>query len=236
MSVGESSAAERARAGVRDAAGARTADSARAGLFALFLLLVAWKSYSLATGNFRIQETWSAWQYAQAFPQDLLLFTALYVAWDLWLRRRGRGGLAATIAVALLLVLFQCVDSRMKVRFLHPLSWQWVRYAIDEARTLGPDYRVFTGGSYWMLALASLAALLLAFCSPWIVVARAFAAGLGVIERRLFLPLIARFALVPLILAVFLIPAQPYGLNRNFVLASVLPIDRPRSQMKKIRK
>ena len=215
-----------AQKSAEDPARSRIAASGRAGLFALLVLFVGWKCYSLATGNFRIQETWSAWQYAQTFPQDLFLFTLLFVVWDLLLKRLGRGGLACLIVICFFLVLFQCVDSRMKVRFLHPLTWQWVRYAIDEARTLGPDYMVFTGGSYWMLALASLGALLIAFFSPWIVLLRALAAGLGVLERGLRLPIIARVLLVPLCVAVFLTPAQPYGLQRNFVLASLLAIDK----------
>src|SRR5690349_6847336 len=127
----------------------RTTASGRAGILALFFLLVAWKGYSLASGNFRIQEAWSGWNYALAFLQDLFVFALFAVAWELLLSKRGRAGLAATIAVAFLLCLFQCVDARMKVRFLHPLSTQWLRYALDEAATIGPDYTVFTGGAYW---------------------------------------------------------------------------------------
>ncbi|HTF87217.1 MAG TPA: LTA synthase family protein [Planctomycetota bacterium] len=211
----------------RDSSPSRTMASGRAGLFTLLVLLVGWKSYSLASGNFRIQETWSSWQYLQAFPQDLFVFALLFVGWEMFLSKRGRTGLAVTIALVFLLCLFQLVDARMKVRFLHPLSWQWMRYALDEARTIGPDYTVFTGGTYWMLALGSFAALLVAFCSPWIVGLRWIADLLGRIERALRLRLVARILLVPLALCVFLVPAQPYGLHRNFVLASILPIDKP---------
>ena len=205
----------------------RTTSSGRAGLFTLLLLLVAWKSYSLASGNFRIQETWPAWQYALAFPQDLFVFAFVYVVWDLLLSKRRRVGLAITIVVAFVLCFFQCVDARMKVRFLHPLSFEWLRYAIDEARTIGPDYVVFTGGSYWMLALASFGALLVAFAAPWIIGLRTLAQMLGSIERQLRLRVVARALFLPLAISVFLVPAQPYGLHRNFVLATILPIDKP---------
>lgn len=205
----------------------RTTASGRAGLFTLLVLLVGWKSYSLASGNFRIQESWSYWQYALSFPQDLFVFAFLYVTWDLLLSKRGRAGLAITLVVAFILCLFQCVDARMKVRFLHPLSFEWLRYAIAEARTIGPDYIVFTGGTYWMLALVSFGALLVAFASPWIVLLRELAAFLGSLERVFRLRLVARALVVPLAVSVFLVPAQPYGLHRNFVLATLLPIDKP---------
>ncbi len=205
----------------------RLQDSARAGLFALLVLFLGWKTYSLRSGNYRIQEAWSAWQYATTLPQDICLFVAVYVIWDLLLARRGRRGLWVTIILCGFLLLFQCADARMKVRFLHPLSWQWLRYAVEEASTIGPDYQVFTGSSYWMLALASFGVLLVAFMSPWIVVLRQLAAVLGVLERGLRLRLVARFAVVPLCILVFVSPAQPYGLHRNFVLATLLPVDKP---------
>ncbi|HUR26559.1 MAG TPA: LTA synthase family protein [Planctomycetota bacterium] len=202
----------------------RTTASGRAGILALFVLLVGWKAYSLASGNFRIQEAWSGWQYALAFLQDVFVFVLFAVTWDLWLSKRGRAGLAVTIVVAFLLCLFQCVDARMKVRFLHPLSTQWIRYAFDEAATIGPDSTVFTGGAYWRLALASFALLGLAFAAPWIRGLRALASFLALLDH---LRLVARGALVPLAIGAFLVPAQPYGLHRNFVLATLLPIDKP---------
>jgi len=210
----------------------RTAASGRAGLFALALLLVGWKSYSLASGNFRIQETWSGWDYALSFPQDLLLFAALYVVWDALLVQRGRGGLWLIAGLCFLALFFQCADARMKVRFLHPLSWQWIRYAIAEVRTIGPDYTMFTGGSYWKLALASFAALGLAFLAPWLPFARLLPALAAWAERTLprrtlGLRWSARAMLLALGAAVFFVPAQPYGLHRNFVVASLLPIDKP---------
>ena len=204
----------------------RAVASGRAGLFALFLLCLVWRAYSLVSGNFRIQEAWSPWQYAQAFPQDLFLIACLYASWRLWLRKGGARALALTVAVCCLVLIFQCVDARMKVRFLHPLSWAWLKYAIAEARTIGPDYTVFTGSSYWIAALASLGVLLGAFLSPWVPFARAIARALGSLERLLRIPLLGKLALVPLGILAFLSPAQPYGLHRNFVLATLLPIDR----------
>ncbi len=206
---------------------ARIENSARAGLFALLFLFIGWKTYSLRSGNYRIQEAWSAWQYATTFPQDICLFVAVYVIWDLLLSKRGRRGLWITIVACGFLLLFQCADARMKVRFLHPLSWQWLRYAVEEASTIGPDYQVFTGNGYWMVALGSFGVLLLAFMSPWIFLLRQLAAVLGVLERQLSVRLIARFAVVPLCILVFVSPAQPYGLHRNFVLATLLPVDKP---------
>ncbi len=209
-----------------DQARARFLNGGRAGLFALLVLFIGWKTYSLRSGNYRVQEAWTAWQYATTFPQDICLLAAVYVLWDLLLAKRGRRGLWITIVVCFFLLLFQCADARMKVRFLHPLSWQWLRYAVEEASTIGPDYQVFTGNGYWMVALGSFGVLLLAFLSPWIFLLRQLAAGLGVLERWLRVRLVARFAVVPLCILVFISPAQPYGLHRNFVLATLLPVDK----------
>lgn len=199
---------------------------AHLGLALLLGLMVAWKAYSLSSGNFRIQETWSAWNYAAAFPQDLLAFALLYVAHARFLSRRGALGFALTVGLALAMLALQCIDARMKVRFLHPLSWQWIRYAAAEARTIGPDYAVFTGQSYWQLALASLSALALAFAVPWIPLLRALARPAAFVERGLRSDRLATWALIPLTLAAVFLPAQPYGLHRNFVVATLLPLDR----------
>ncbi|MBK8179969.1 MAG: sulfatase-like hydrolase/transferase [Planctomycetes bacterium] len=207
--------------------GPATAASARTGFLVLFVLLCGWKHYSLATGNFRIQETWSRWDYALTYPQDLCLFFGLYVIWDLLGSRRGRALLAITIVTVLCVTVFQLADARMKVRFLHPLSVDWLRYAVAEAQTIGPDYAVFTGNSFWVAALASLCALVLAFASPWVPVVRAVPLALHRLGEQAFVRRGTRALFVLFAILVVFTPAVPYGLQRNFVLASLFPLDRP---------
>lgn len=198
-------------------------------MVALLPLMLAWKAYSLATSNFRVQEVWSARDYAETLPQDVLAWCALFCAWDLWLRKRGRLAFASTVVIACALLLVQAIDARMKVRFLHPLSADWVRFAITESDTIGSDYTLFTGESYWVGALGSLAVLLAAFALAWI-------PGLGRVVRwleqiwtRARFAWLPRLAAVLLLGAVFVLPAKPYGLHQNFVVDLVLPIRQRRA-------
>jgi arylsulfatase A-like enzyme len=194
------------------------------GLLALLALMLAWKGYSLATSNFRVQETWSAADYLATFPQDLLAWCALFAVWDVWLRKHGRVAFAATIALACGLLVLQMIDERMKVRFLHPLSSAWIRFAITEFDTIGPDYAMFTGRSYWLGALASLAALLAMFAAPWIPGTARVSGGLDRAWSRWRLTLVPEIALAPLAVAVFVLPAKPYGLQQNFLVDLLLPL------------
>ncbi|MBV7880079.1 hypothetical protein G4C34_21320, partial [Yersinia pestis] len=88
------------------------------GLAALFVLLAFWKVYSLTSNNFRVQEEWNATTYLVASAQDLFAWSALAVACGWWLRRFARSGHATLIVLAVMCLVFQAVDARMKVRFL----------------------------------------------------------------------------------------------------------------------
>jgi hypothetical protein len=199
------------------------------GLLALLALMLAWKRYSLTSNNFRVQETWTFADYLATLPQDLLAWCALFAAWEFWLRKRGRAAFAVTVAAAALVLTLHMVDARMKVRFLHPLSSDWIRFAITEFDTIGPDYTLFTGESYWIGALGSLAVLSLAFAAPWLPIAGAAVTAVHRWCGALRMRLAPRFALVPLCIAVFLLPAKPYGLQQNFFVELVLPLHPQRS-------
>jgi len=194
------------------------------GLLALLALMLAWKSYCLASSNFRVQESWSVADYLATLPQDLLAWCALFAVWDAWLRKRGRVAFAATIAVACAMLVLQMIDERMKVRFLHPLSSDWIRFAFTEIDTIGPDYAIFTGQTYWLGALGSLACLLAMFAAPWMPGASGAVERLDRPGTRWRLTRAPALALLPLCVAVFVLPAKPYGLQQNFVVDLLLPL------------
>ncbi len=198
--------------------------SAAFGLATLFVLLAFWKFYGLTSNNFRVQEEWSATTYLVASAQDLFTWSTLAVAWGWWLRRFARSGHATLIALAVMCLVFQAVDARMKVRFLHPLSIEWIRFAMREIDTIGPDYTLFTGQGYWLAALGTIAMLTVAFAFPFVLpIARLVRWSASVaLGSRTSLGVVA----VTFGIAAFFLPALPYGLHRNFVASSVLPIER----------
>ncbi|MCC7011816.1 MAG: sulfatase-like hydrolase/transferase [Planctomycetes bacterium] len=198
--------------------------SAAAGLAALFALLAFWKAYGLVSDNFRVQEEWSSRVYLVACVQDLLAWCALAALWLFALARRPKLGHLALIGLSFALLAAQMVDARMKVRFLHPLSVDWIAFSLREIDTLGPDFTLFTGGGYWRSACASLVVLAGAFSLPWWPWVGRFAGGLGAGAARLRWPLAGAVAV--LLVAVAASPALPYGLHRNFAVATLLRIDR----------
>ncbi len=215
---------------------ARTQSAARAGnsagttpgapaLTALLVLLLGWKSYSLLSGNYRVQETWTWLDYAGTLAQDLFAWSLVVVGWKAFQRRRGAGILwLAVVGNAMLLT--QLVDARLKVRFLQPLTLEWLQFFRSEARTLTPDVSVFTGNSYWKGAVLSFAllngVLFLSALPPvartWRNLAQRVPAAVRKTSPVLPLLSVALFAVLSL-----LTPAQPYGLHRNFLAGLVLP-------------
>jgi hypothetical protein len=201
---------------------ARRRASAAIGLAALLALLLAWKSYGLRSDTFRVQEQWSRWTYLAASAQDAFAWCALAVAWSYGLRRWRRGGLLLLLALAEALLLLQVVDARLKVRLLHPLSCDWIRFGIRELDTLGADWGLLAGERFWIAGLATLAALAAAFAVPFAPGTARLARLAGAERPRARLALAA--AAIGLGAATFVLPAQPYGLHKNFVTDALLPI------------
>lgn len=194
----------------------------------LLVFLLAWKSYS-----FRIREDmhWAVSDYLICYAQDVILWALLYVGIHGMCVVSKKWVVAAHLIVLNAALVFQMIDSRVKVLFLEPLSVQLIGYSCGDLEILSSQMMFFWGKKYWPAFLLSIAAfnLLPLMLSSLMKRYARSGSAIGVVGGKVNnficggkLTVMASLIL-PLSAAIVVTGSEEiYGLNKNFIISSLV--------------
>ncbi len=119
----------------------------------LLVFLLVWKSYS-----FRIREElhWNVSDYVICYAQDIILWTILYIINYFSFILLGKRFYIAHLIILNSALVFQMIDSRVKVLFLEPLSIELIKYSYNDLSILLSQILFFWGKKYWPAFLISI--------------------------------------------------------------------------------
>lgn len=168
--------------------------------------------------------------YLICYAQDLILWALLYIGTHCAILFNKRL-VAAHLAVVNAVLIFQMIDSRVKVLFLEPLSFQLIEYSRNDLEILASQMMFFWGRRYWPAFLLSIVVLnllpvllasLMEKCDYSGRPIGVLCGKIGGFMRTGKLTVLASFVLLLSAAVVVSGSEEIYGLNKNFIVSSLV--------------